>query len=284
MPSKEETLAHYQQVMAAEKAYFESNETRFNEAADLFATPSQDRFRGLMRAAQKNPTSYTSEPRPSHWLINLAFREMSREPENSQRGHEIAEVSASLLYPMGNITATSAGIPGTLTDVDHETCDRAEVFFTNAVEQVVRRTNQDQPRLSVYHTKEKEPLALRKTFDASTALLLRDITVNGGFVPAGTIVGVGNIKRTGQTIQASRIMQSYEVIPPFTISPIRLSPWAYADALDRSLFGIGKEGTQPIIYDPGRARRVAHYELANFVEASELIMKACVEEPVLLRN
>lgn len=285
MPSKSEVLDHYDMVMSAEKAYLEANESRFMEAADLFETPSQDRFRGLVRSVQTSPTSYMSEPRPSHWLINLALCEESREADGSQRGRDITEVTEALLYPMGGIDRSTETIPGKTEAMDQAVCEEAEKFFSDAAQQVLTGSNQYQARLSVYHTKAGEPLAFRKVFDSSTALLLRDVTLDKGFIPAGTIVGVPTIPKTGQTIRDDRILQAYEVDKQFTISPFRLSAWAYDSALDRALFAIGKEpGKRPLIFDPGRANRLAHYKMTDFIAASQRIIQLCAEDPALVRN
>jgi len=285
MPSKSEVLDHYAEVMSAEKIYLEANEARFIEAADRFTTPSQDRFRGILRAVQANPTSYMSEPRPSHWLINWALCEEAREADGSHRGRDIAETTQTLLYPMGGIARGAATIPGQTVGMDQEVCDEAEKFFSDAAQQILTGSNQYQPRLSVYHTKAGEPLAFRKVFASSTALLLRDVTLDKGFIPAGTIVGIPKHEKTGQTIRNDRILQTYQVDDTFTISPYRLSPWAYDEPLDRALFAIGKEpGQRPVTFDPGRANRVAHYTMDHFMHASSRIIQLCDEEPALVKS
>jgi hypothetical protein len=170
---------------------------------------------------------------------------------------------------------------------DLRSCSQAEDFFVLAVKQIGSNGRaDDHDRISVYHNADGTPIALRKTKIESTALLLEPaVSPQLVPIPAGTVVHVGpnaSYVKTGEFDYLDRRnrpktrYQTFEVGGEDTgleVAPLRLSPWAYEDPLDRAVFAISRYNTgAEVQYDSDRAKLAQGFSIDDFRLAARSVM------------
>ncbi len=190
----------------------------------------------------------------------------------------VAFLSETIL-PLCQVPPSTAPVKVKFGKKGSDACQRAERFFGQCLKQIETGEYHGQPRISVYHGPDGTPFALRKSTDESTALTLIPVASHGLEVaPAGTIVALGdkmNKKRTGEEELPGFRLETYLVDKALTLSPVRLSPWAYDNPLDRSLYAISNAWVEEPQYDRIRARIVELYSLSDFRQASRTVMEVC---------
>ncbi len=172
-------------------------------------------------------------------------------------------------------------IRAALTSWSVSTCSLAETKFAE-VRQITddiaskKAPSNEQPNVWIYRH-EMLPVAIEKRFDSRSALLLTPTTMLGGRIPAGTIATLnrhGSMESAGKHHgQTEFEVLDYTNTPEF--GPLRLSPWAYEQPLDRALYGLSKDtgGKTPTI-DMCRAA-VHALTLADFAVSANQVIELC---------
>lgn len=266
MLTKKAVLRHYSAVQQLEIDAFDSG---ILERATYLCRTS-DIAQDIKDKTVKNTHIY---PRLGLRLLSRAFEDLNK---HGLTNKEMAAkfISKELLPLCGlDVADDAADMKIDISGGIRGACEQAEYYFKDSLSQIRSGHNKAQPRISVYHTPEGVPLALRKTSDESTALILESSAV----IPAGTIASVGprmNSRISGVRCFMHSIFETYEVNEPLAILPIRLSAWAYENPLDRALFAVEHWEEEPH-YDSERANIVKGACLADFKQASRQLMEMC---------
>ena len=169
-----------------------------------------------------------------------------------------------------------------------EACESAEGYFNAALKQVRSLRSHGQRIVSAYHDSTGSPILFRKSNLESTALTLVPIHTAGIVLPPGTIVGVSNGESTEQAGVDEHLnytFKSIQLSDEDTIMPVRLSPWAYADPIDRSMFACegqvlgGKKSSIPkdVWYNRYRAEMLRRTSIEDFTAAAAKIVEFCAD-------
>lgn len=173
-----------------------------------------------------------------------------------------------------HITVRNSGMEGSY-------CPEAEPFFYASWIQTLSGHRRGHGKVSVYHSADGEPILFRKNSEASTALTLQPMAMEGMPIASGTIVSpayIMNSTMTGEKVfgrTADRYrLQTYELPQDIVLGLGRLSAWAFDDAETRMLFAADCYGDE-FDADPRRARLLAETTLDDFRLASRHIMNLC---------
>lgn len=218
---------------------------------------------------------YDTSPRLGLVLAQELYLDMNG-IEPSQR---ITEFSKKLLEYAGldEPDINFRGVGGNGSD---EACIAAELYFTDALQQVGERRYISQSRVTMYHDQNGAPVLLRKSEDVSSALTLCGIEISGVPIVPGTIVGVDKRASKEKTGSLQFEYQGFEIAthllqPDLLVNPIRISPWAYPNPLDRALFAMSSYGAQSAKVDRDRQERVVPYSLEDFHRCAHVISELC---------
>lgn len=276
-------LEHHKATLEAEREYFQENRNEIESAASGLSL-THYKIRNYARGGSF-PIMFTA-PRPSHTLMKVAFSEIGRNPTSPRHIQSALRLTQRFLMPMAGIKTQPNPVPGKYINNPISNCHEAEYNFVDTLEQITTGGNASlQPTISVFHNADGEPITLRKRYDVSSAITLRDVEIRGGLVPAGTIVGMGAIStETGQAMVDDCRYTTYEIDEQVAICPTRPSPWVYDDPLDRAVFGL-RFWSNELRYDPQRAETVVQYAMPDFVAAAHMIMSECgVPQPTQLAS
>lgn len=234
-----------------------------------------------------------AKPLVGQVMLAGAFREISRKHAYHIRNFwKLGQFITDHGLPFARIPTqppVTNQVAATITN--HSSCPDAEKYFTSALRHVNRlyqgdRTRQHR-RVSVYVDQDYAPIALRKHTESSTALLLQPVrhTESGIVFPVGTIVGVASTQTepTPPPLIGSFSpyksgnfgVQTFDASEGLTVFPLRLSPWAYSDPLDRALFGVNSPEPGILGYDTARANLVTGVQIGDFQEAATHIIELC---------
>lgn len=231
----------------------------------------------IYRKAQDSIDRDTStHPRISHGLVAGVFSEMKQQPEKAD---SYAKLLGKFLLPLCSLEPQKNSIACEIGTTQQIFCPDSEEYFVNALTQIDSNTYFGQPRLSVYHDKDGEPVALRKSTQESSALLLRDASMGRLLIPRGTFVGIckdSQATLTGQKAVSDGNdaweLESYGIENGFTIAPGRLSPWAHKSPSDRAIFGITRY-SNVTIFDSDRSKQCVKHDLKSFKKVSKKILQ-----------
>lgn len=272
MSSKEKVLNNLEQKNNDEVVWIHENYTPLLKTAkkcsaeDVIYSKAQDDF----------SRDTLTHPRVSHGLVAGIFSKMNQKPENAGN---YAKLLGKYLLPLCAIDSPKHLTPCEIGASQQVFCPDAEDYFVDAIYQVNTNTYYGQPRLSVYHNESGVPIALRKSTQESSALLLQDTNMDNLYIPKGTYIDIFKDDRV--TLSGHKTvsdgndtwqLESYCIENGFTIAPGRLSPWAYSSAIDRKLFGVQKY-RNVTIYDSARAKQCSEYNLSSFRKVSKKILQ-----------
>lgn len=163
-------------------------------------------------------------------------------------------------------------------------CLDAEHLFSKAVTQARYHLVGEQDTITIHHTKDRKPVLFQKSAEQDTALSLVPIMINKRVFPSGVIFAVQPVPDAGTetgTHHLSNIDFATREIDDVRLTPIRISPWAFDDELDRSLFGV--DASHQRNFNGRRARMVRERTLGDFQSSARHIMELCrpPSEPIL---
>jgi hypothetical protein len=224
-----------------------------------------------VRAHQWDEDLREKYPRPSLVILSDLYSEPQATDEvapSYQRA--VREITDLSLKDAAHVDAAFK-----LSNDDANNCLEAEGFLRDAMQQVRRRRPMGQSRVAVYHSEDGVPILLRKRKKESTALSLVNLSVGGMYVPAGTIMALKEytlaLLPDGQRRAHDTSYATYKIDHTFGIRPLRISAWAYPEAIDRALFGFHDASW----LDTKRAQMAMRYTIDDFREAAAKIMAMC---------
>lgn len=270
-----EVLAHHSSVTKQEHEFFMGHyQDKLSPVKGLNHVLSELKY--YQRTGTRSAL-YIS-PRPSLAFFHMVFAGIEDDEASAEVADSGLELLGSLLLPQAGLAKPEQQpMPGNLVKSSANSCKGAEAYFIDTVNQIKSGEYAGQDRVSVYHDESGRPLALRKSHEASTALTLVPIQLGAAVIPAGIIADVGhdaNTKSTGMVNYDDYMLETFDVGKVISIAPLRVSPWAYANAPDRTLFGVsGMPAT--LTYDGVRGEQAAGGQLANFEQAAQTIMTLC---------
>lgn len=246
----------------------------------LNATPG---FRNIVK--EWNRVSYDSAefatiaPTPLDAVVFSAFHELRWASGKRRATPEQTMFAVKPLFELVNSTNTLP-TEAKLVSWSVATCELAEKKFIELrgiVDDVSNERPQtdEQPNVWLYRTS-KKPIAIEKKDNSRSALLLEPASILGGIIPAASIVTVNRndkfISVGHQSGQTNLEVLDYCADPEF--GPLRLSPWAHKNPIDRALFGVSKEAGKNPIVDLKRAE-VHKTTISDFVLTANQILKIC---------
>jgi hypothetical protein len=272
-----ETIQHHGDIRSREQETLTSSIGQLlprARAAQLHSTAV-----ALSLIARKEAHTTRILPRLSHYLLERAFKDSALLVK--ERSHNALPAALDFIeevvLPMTDVTVTEPA-EAKLTHAALVGCIHAEGYFKGCLDQINLGQFGFQDRIKTYHDAKGTPIALQKSKSESTALTLKPLTVDGATViPAGTIAGVDTrMMRTKTGSMRGRLVtfDTYEVDGPFALCPKRLSPWAYNDPLDRSIYAV-----RPRLaggnYHEERGDIVVDTTLEDFQHAAAQVMQMC---------
>lgn len=229
-------------------------------------------------------------PSPLLLLSRLLQFDINDRPADSRRSSQLL---GNFVLPALNTTASEKTIAATQSTNDDTSiaCIQTEARFVGALKQINSRSYQLQNRVSVIVDETGTPVLFRKGSAESTALTLCNLKVDGCIFPPGTIVDIrgNNENNPTHTIQNKlnghrERLDVFAIPDDLTAAPVRLSPWAFHDPLDRAIFGMSggiiREGSdlqasQDLHFNPSRADIAVSYEIGDFRDAASQVLVLC---------
>lgn len=267
MPSRSEVEKHYKTVRSQEDRAL--HDGVLNRAYNL----SDTRWVAA-NISRKFVVPEVIYPRQGLRLFAAAFTELffakGQKPQ-------LATFITEDLMPICGLAPPTNEIQTVIGGERRDPCKDAETYFVECLSQINGQSEGRQTRISVYHTPEGTPLAIRKSYEQSTALTLQPAEL----IPAGTIASISYNKRaktTGKTTLSRDYycsLATYQVDGELELAPLRISPWAYDDPIDRALFAVTDNGQGKPHYSERRAELITGHNLDDFRQAADQVMQLC---------
>jgi hypothetical protein len=294
-----EAIAHFKSRVAAEDVVFSSQYDAFAIATKSHANVQKawhrmegNEFLAMSSLRGSSPPFYVT-PLGSHILLQSSLKEAAAHPGVAPTLHRFA--GTQLMKLAGFSAQKPAGLlrPPTRRLESYVGCPNTESFLSGALD-ILEATSgvaaKHQTTLSVYHDN-GTPLAFRKSETESTAITLAPLQVADDLVlPAGWLIGVdgSEMPKTGKHFDhhyldignkhKTTALQAFSVEEGMKGLPLRALPWAYPEAVDRSLYAIRyfeELDRQHITYDAARGDIVVNRSLDDFQAAARRIIDLC---------
>ena len=262
---------YHRQVSAAERvalqALYDGDAESTTSVSPQFTRAVLQRYEAYILRHGTSEESYarSSAPTPGLYLIKSTLALLSKTPE--QRPTFMAFLG-EIALPLARLAQHDRlEINPDLEDLS--TCKKAENYFLDTVQQITKQQYNGQKTVRAYYDAEG-PVALRKTKDRETALLLR--STRG--IPAGTIVGIGteSLRETTGYKGDGWIEEACEIDDTLSLRPFRITPWAYSSPEDRAMFAVGPNSNT---YDSSLGDDFSRTSLGDFKEAASKILTHC---------
>jgi len=175
--------------------------------------------------------------------------------------------------PLCGVEIETHAIDAIMGSNDDEACSLAEQLFDESRLQLTDKRYLGQSKVSIYHDENHLPIFIRKSSENTTALSLQPIRVGALVLPSGTIVASDNSMEipnnlTG-TVHCERFeIPSYELPMTMSVSPLRLSAWAYRSRIDRQKFAVDVHSTRQG-YNIQKLFMLGNVTLEDFRDAAE---------------
>lgn len=211
---RRDVLQHFGSVLKEERGYLIANQERLLSASfGFFETWSIINTLDNSRKPSSDFVTELETPRISHNLYSNLVYELG-----SSRGARLAQAIGLIggtLLPLSGATINPPTASAALTGVSKDRCKDAERYFRDSLTQARTGRFANQRELHVYYDVQGRPLAVQKTREVRTSLVLQDmaIVVSGNnkvkdegvtHIPAGTLVSVDETQRGGQAVKRSR--------------------------------------------------------------------------------
>ncbi len=285
---EEKVINRYLERASAELELLSQRTAEFANNADLMPSSSQlRRFAGNFTCRIYLDSR---SPSPLLYLSRLLQFDINDKPTDSKRSSQLL---GNLILPGLKTTASNTVIVATQSTNDDTSiaCVQTEAKFVGALKQVNSRSYQLQNRVSVTVDETGAPVLFRKGNAESTALTLCNLEVGGCIFPPGTIVDIRDNNENNPTHTMRNKLNGYKerldvhALPDeFTAAPVRLSPWAFDDPLDRAIFGMsggiikedsGLQISKDSSFEASRAEIAQVYNIGDFRDAANQVLLLC---------
>lgn len=268
------TIRAHQQATAIEAAHFIENKRQgFEEAAQAFPEIAATVGTYLAGFGPGDLPNIGASQRPGVILVDRILDRLYHESPKPSADRTIA--FRDTILPFAGIPRpTDPEVASSMTTASVGVCQSAEGYFVDAAKMANARIlpRGKQKRVSVYHTADGQPVAIRKSYEITSALALAPIGIAGLTLPPGVIVGIGyeaNSNQTGSRVKNNRTLSTYEVSDVMPLEPRRISPWVYPKSQDRALFSL------PYRPDRKRTQLITNWSLEDFRDTAHRIMQLC---------
>lgn len=229
-------------------------------------------------------------PSPLLLLSRLLQFDINDKPADSRRSSQLL---GNFVLPGLRTTASERLIVASQSTNDNTNiaCVQTEARFVGALKQIKTRSYRLQSRVSVTVDETGTPVLFRKGNAESTALTLCNLEVGGCIFPPGTIVDVRDNNENNPThtkrnkLNGHREQLDVHAIPEdLTAAPVRLSPWAFDDPLDRAIFGMSGgiirgasdlQMSKDSSFEASRAEIAQTYNISDFRDAANQVLLLC---------
>jgi hypothetical protein len=224
-----------------------------------------------------------AKPRPSLATMFVMTRTM-RLNNKIRSPHETMVALHSELGQMAGIVQDDNPLRSRFLSIGMGGCPSAEDFFVDTASQILADEDRNQASIQVFHDKEGSPVFLKKHFDEPNALSLKPLSIEGLYMPPGSLVAVDprhSKRATGKQSVTLNPQETYQysthvISEPMSIAPLRITPWAYEAEIDRVLFACRINPSTDIAeYDQSRAERIETYRLEDFERAAKSVLSVC---------
>ena len=237
----------------------------------------------------KNPMEFfmfkgsEAKPRPSLTTMFVMTRTMRLSSKIRTPGETMLALHAQL-GQMAGITQTENPLRSRFLRIGMGGCPSAEDFFVDTASQILTNEDRKQISIKVFHDKKGSPVFLKKHFDEPNALSLKPLSIEGLYMPAGSLVAIDKRHEksvTGKSTVSLNHSQDYaysthQIAEPLSIAPLRVTPWAYQEEIDRALFACRINPSTDIAeYDQSRTERIETYQLQDFEYAARTVLAMC---------
>jgi len=222
-------------------------------------------------------------PSPMRRVFAQATKDLIREKTSKLGGCMSSELS-DYLQDYGDSSSKKQLIKKISTRHIKGSCPNAEDEFIKVYTQIQNGDEDgEHPIVSVIHQEDGTPVALRKYYDVSTALLLEDCQDEHGIpIPAGSIVQVPELNqelelsgKSGKFL--STLYKSFKIPDGevFMCSPLRLSPWASRESADRAVFAVDDDNMGALTVSHKRLRHCCDYTISDFRDVAKQVIQLC---------
>ncbi len=224
-----------------------------------------------------------AKPRPSLTTMFVMTRTMRLNDKIRTPSETMVALHAELGQIAG-ITPAKNPLRSRFLSIGMGGCSSAEDFFVDTASQILANEDRNQASIQVFHDKEGSPVFLKKHFDEPNALSLRPLSIEGLYMPPGSLVAID--KRLEKSITGKGIISlnqsedyiysAHQISEPLSIAPLRVTPWAYEAEIDRALFACRINPSTDIAeYDKSRAENIETYKLEDFEQAARTVLSLC---------
>ena len=231
-------------------------------------------------------TNSGTSPRPSLAIAHIAFGAIAENPQRQAAVDGASEALNDFIFPVASLAPkrkARVALAHLDATTDHIYCADSEDRFVDAIHGVENGSLGEHRIVSVYHNAAREPVAIRKDYAESTALLLKPHLMGKLHLPVGTIVSIGQdsedhpVEITGvkPTVDGDTLT-TYEV-DSLPLTPGRISLWAYRFKKQRALFAFDGFSVQSFYDD--REVLVTGTTINDFRRTAAHIMRSCGVEP-----
>ena len=288
-------IDHLEERWKSDLRYFE---THLNDllASTTACTDSREFLLRLCKPGERLTSIDDTAPTPmTRFVYELMIEALSvdnqYDAQTRKRSMSAQNLLQDSIYGLAHIQTETAAIQGELGKQRHLGCSDAEGRFVSTL----RRVEDEEERLLagpdteiiVYHDDTETPILLQKATGEKTSITLQGIGFGDFVLPPGTIVTLDRGAKVGDTgikYRRSDILVTRELQKTQKILPVRLSPWAFNDPMDRAIFGtsgmaeIGnprpEELTSADCYMT-RAKLCAEHRIDDFRACAQKVLEIC---------
>ena len=206
-------------------------------------TVPEDVLKGLGIDATEARVPNPACPRLASEVLMRAFK--TKKYPNHQYGYlaqETTQISDYLGLIPAEINPLEFQCTSDFSSEDSAACQDAEPCFIDAKNVGSYATRTTDQSVNVFHAPSGSPLLFGKEVYARTCLTLQPMTGDDLFVPTGTIVAtardMAQHSTSMQITGKSSVVETFEINGMPRIAPLRLSPWAFEDVENRSLYAL----------------------------------------------
>ncbi len=265
----------------AEEHFNERRQLEQQQLDELSFNPHVAKFIKMRGILNRGWTG--ANPRPSLEYIADVYKHRLSLNGGNESTHSDLELDK--VMELAGISTTPTAHKGRLSGQHNGACSEAEGYFDQTLEQLFEGEPMEQYLVSAFHDSSGNPIALRKERRSMISLSLVPLTADGIFVPAGSLITIDPTVHTEKSGSTKALMSygrdygyrytTYEVEDELAFMPNRVSPWAYEDEMDRSLFGFQTDVIEDLGHNPERAWAAQTRTLEDFKQAAFRVMELC---------
>jgi|GEM_PF-5214791 len=234
-----------------------------------------------------NATDYRVPDPQNPRLASEALMKIYKTKKYPQHKHgdltqKTKEICTYLGLAPGETTPVTVHHTTDFPSEDSTSCSDAEPCFVDAKKVATYQTRETDQSVNIFHTPAHTPLLFGKEVYARTSLTLQPMVAEELYIPRGTIVATArdmSQHTTGMRVTGkSSVLETFAVDGPPRVAPLRLSPWAFDDEENRSLYALTPtDWGNGTTVDTLRFSQIHEATIAEFTRVAHALVQEVVE-------